>query len=207
MNATFAGLEPLPGSLALVSQSGAVGIVLVEQARTSGIDCQASSLSGTASTSAPRSALLLRARRAHRGVALYLESLETPQVRKDRPQGRCKQAHRGAEGRVTPAGARGARSHTAAAATPQVVVSALLQGAGVIRWSASRNSLMSRRSSSPRHCRGESGRVGRQLGGPLILAADACEGGGLAVPELDQATRAALREVVTPTPRSGTPST
>ena len=37
MSATFAALDPLAGGLALVSQSGAVGIVLAEQARVAGL--------------------------------------------------------------------------------------------------------------------------------------------------------------------------
>jgi len=87
-------------------------------------------------------------------------------------------------------------------------VSALLQGAGVIK--VERLEELFDVSVAPRrHATAAGNRVALvgNSGGPLILAADACEGGGLAVPELDQATRAALREVVTPRPRSGTPST
>jgi len=79
MNATFAGLEPLPGSLALVSQSGAVGIVLVEQARTSGIGLS-SFVSVGNSLDVSANDLLCYFERDERTavVALYLESLGNP---------------------------------------------------------------------------------------------------------------------------------
>ncbi len=41
LNATFASLDPLPGRLALVSQSGAVGVVLGEQTRAAGLGLSA----------------------------------------------------------------------------------------------------------------------------------------------------------------------
>ena len=47
LNATFTGLDPLPGRLALISQSGAVGIVLAEQASAAGVDFPRSCPSAT----------------------------------------------------------------------------------------------------------------------------------------------------------------
>ena len=208
MNATFAGLEPLPGSLALVSQSGAVGIVLVEQARTSGIGLS-SFVSVGNSLDVSANDLLCYFERDERTavVALYLESLGNPRkfARIARRVGASKPIVALKAG-VTPAGARGARSHTAAAATPQVVVSALLQGAGVIKVERLEElfDVSSLLGATPLPAGNRVALVGNS-GGPLILAADACEGGGLAVPELDQATRAALREVVTPTAAVGNP--
>ena len=49
MNATFGSLDPLPGRLALVSQSGAVGLLLTEQTRAAGLACRPSCRSGTSS--------------------------------------------------------------------------------------------------------------------------------------------------------------
>ena len=67
-------------------------------------------------------------------IALYLESLGNPRkfARIARRVGATKPIVALKAGR-TSAGARGARSHTAAAATPEVTVAALLRSAGVIK--------------------------------------------------------------------------
>jgi len=67
-------------------------------------------------------------------IALYLESLGNPRkfARIARRVGARKPIVALKAGRTT-AGVRGARSHTAAAASPDITVTALLQSAGVIK--------------------------------------------------------------------------
>jgi len=135
MNATFAALDPLPGGLALVSQSGAVGVVLAEQARVAGLGLSSFVSIGNKLDVSSNDLLCYFERDERTSViALYLESLGNPRkfARIARRVGKTKPIVALKAGR-TPAGARGARSHTAAAATPEVVVSALLQSAGVIK--------------------------------------------------------------------------
>ena len=199
MNATFASLDPLPGHLALVSQSGAVGIVLSEQTRAVGLGLSAFVSVGNKLDVSPNDLLCFFEDDERTSVvALYLESLGNPRkfARIARRVGAAKPIVALKAGR-TSAGARGARSHTAAAATPEVTVAALLRSAGVIKVDRLEELLdvSAILLASPLPGGRRVALVGNS-GGPLILTADACEGGELTVPELGQATRKALGEVL-----------
>jgi len=199
MNATFAALDPLPGHLALVSQSGAVGIVLTEQTRAAGLGLSAFVSVGNKLDVSPNDLLCFFEDDERTSVvALYLESLGNPRkfARIARRVGAAKPIVALKAGR-TSAGARGARSHTAAAATPEVTVAALLRSAGVIKVDRLEELLdvSAILLASPLPGGRRVALVGNS-GGPLILTADACEGGELTVPELGQATRNALGEVL-----------
>jgi acyl-CoA synthetase (NDP forming)/GNAT superfamily N-acetyltransferase len=199
MNATFAGLDPLPGGLALVSQSGAVGIVLAEQASAAGLGLS-SFVSVGNKLDVSSNDLLCFFERDERTkvIALYLESLGNPRkfARITRRVGEHKPIVALKAGR-TSAGVRGARSHTAAAATPEVTVSALLRGAGVIKVERLEELLdvSAILLNAPLPAGRRIALVGNS-GGPLIIAADACEAGGLVVPELGEATAHALSEAL-----------
>ena len=131
-------------------------------------------------------------------IALYLESLGNPRkfARIARRVGAAKPIVALKAGR-TSAGARGARSHTAAAATPEVTVAALLQSAGIIKVDRLEELLdvSAILLAAPLPAGRRVALVGNS-GGPLILTADACEGGELIVPELGEATQTALGEVL-----------
>ena len=112
MNATFTGLDPLPGRLALVSQSGAVGIVLAEQASAAGLGLS-SFVSVGNKLDVSSNDLLCYFERDERTsvIALYLESLGNPRkfARVARRVGATKPIVALKAGRTT-AGSRGARS-------------------------------------------------------------------------------------------------
>ncbi len=195
MNATFAGLDPLPGRLALISQSGAVGIALAEQASAAGVGLSSFISVGNKLDVSSNDLLCFFERDERTSViALYLESLGNP--RKFARIARRISEHKpivALKAGRSAAGARGARSHTAAAATPEVSVEALLRSAGVIKVDRLEElldvSMLVLAAPLP---------AGRRVallgnsGGPLILAADACEANGLLVTELDEATTTAL---------------
>ena len=201
LNATFTGLDPLPGRLALVSQSGAVGIVLAEQASASGLGISTFVSVGNKLDVSSNDLLCFFEQDERTSViALYLESLGDPRkfARIARRVGVRKPIVALKAGR-TSAGARGARSHTAAAASPDVTVTALLQSAGVIKVDRLEELLdVSAILIAGRLPRGRRVALVGNSGGPLILAADACEAGGLVVPELSEATKKQLREVLVP---------
>ena len=199
MNATFGSLDPLPGRLALVSQSGAVGLALCEQTRAAGLGLSAFVSVGNKLDVSPNDLLCFLEQDERTSViALYLESLGNPRkfARIARRAGAAKPIVALKAGR-TSAGARGARSHTAAAATPEVTVAALLQSAGVIKVDRLEELLdvSAVLLTAPLPAGRRVALVGNS-GGPLILAADACEGAGLAVPELSEATQQALGAVL-----------
>ena len=201
MNATFTGLDPLPGRLALVSQSGAVGIVLAEQASAAGLGLS-SFVSVGNKLDVSSNDLLCYFERDERTsvIALYLESLGNPRkfARIARRVGAHKPIVALKAGRTT-AGVRGARSHTAAAASPDITVTALLQSAGVIKVDRFEELLdVSEILLTGRLPMGRRVALVGNSGGPLILAADACEAGGLVVPELDEATKTRLKATLVP---------
>ena len=208
MNATFASLDPLPGRLGLVSQSGAVGVVLCEQTRAAGLGLSAFVSVGNKLDVSPNDLLCFFEHDDRTSViALYLESLGNPRkfARIARRVGATKPIVALKAGR-TSAGARGARSHTAAAATPEVTVAALLQSAGVIKVDRLEELLdvSAILLAAPLPAGRRVALVGNS-GGPLILAADACEGGELTVPELREAAQQALGEVLVPAAATANP--
>ena len=130
-------------------------------------------------------------------ILLYLESFGNPAkfVRLARNLARSKPIVAVKSGR-TAAGSRAASSHTAALAAPDVAVDALFRQAGVIRVDTLEELLSTAMVLA--HQPLPAGRrvaIVTNAGGPGILAADACGGAGLQVPELDAATQAALRAI------------
>ncbi len=128
-------------------------------------------------------------------VALYLESFGNPRrfgrvARRLAARKPVIVLKRGRGG----SGDRAVRSHTAAAATPDTAVDALLTAAGVIRVDTARELLDTALllTGAPLPAGPRVAIVGNS-GGPEALTADACERGGLVVPELSERTRARLR--------------
>ena len=119
-------------------------------------------------------------------ILLYLESFGNPRkfARLARRIARRKPIVAVKSGR-TPAGSRAASSHTAALASPDVAVDALFRQAGVIRVDTLEQLLdtaqvLAHQPLPP----GRRVAIVGNAGGPGILAADACAGAGLDVPEL-----------------------
>ena len=108
-------------------------------------------------------------------------------------------------GRST-AGARGARSHTAAAATPEVAVRAMLAGCGAVEVDTLDELLdvSGLLATVPLPAGRRVALVGNS-GGPLILAADACASAGLAIPELRPAVRRRLARLLPDASAVGNP--
>jgi acyl-CoA synthetase (NDP forming) len=99
----------------------------------------------------------------------------------------------------TSAGSRAAGSHTAALAANDVAVDALFQQTGVIRAGALDEmfEIASLLDNQPL-IRGRRVGIITNAGGPGILCTDACEAGGLIIPELREETKAELRKFLPP---------
>jgi acyl-CoA synthetase (NDP forming) len=93
----------------------------------------------------------------------------------------------------TKAGQRAAGSHTAALAAREVAVDALFRQTGVIRTETLEEmfDLAAALGGQPLPA-GRRVAIVTNAGGPAILCTDACEAGGLVIPELSAATRAQL---------------
>ena len=199
LNATFAPLPMQPGALGLVSQSGALGIAVLAAASRCGLAIsQFVSVGNKADVSG--NDLLLAWERDERTsvIALYLESFGNPRKfsRIARRVSRTKPIIAIKSGR-SPAGQRAGQSHTAAAASSDVVVDAMFRQAGVLRVDTMEQMLDAARvlSDQPLVAGPRVAIIGNS-GGPGILAADAAVAAGLTVVELDAATMVDLRRAV-----------
>lgn len=208
LQATFSLPAPHRGRIAVGSHSGAVGVVVAERARALGVGISGFvSLGNSLDVSA--NDLLCHWERdpGTAAVALYLESFGNPRkfARIARRVGRTTPVVVLRAGR-SPAGARGARSHTAAAATPDVAVRALLSDCGAVQVDTLDELLDTAGllAAGPLPAGRRVGLVGNS-GGPLILAADACATAGLAIPELPRSTQDALQDLMLPGGATGNP--
>lgn len=199
LNATFARLSVPPGPLGLVSQSGALGIGVLDAAGRAGLGvAQFVSIGNRADVSSNDLLVAWADDPRVRVIALYLESVGNPRTF-------ARIARRVAAGKPviaikagrSAAGRRAGRSHTAAAATGDVVIDALFRPAGVLRVDTMEQMLDAARVLCDQPVPG-GGRLAvlGNSGGPQILAADAASAAGLDVVELAAPTRRALRRVV-----------
>ncbi len=199
MNATFAPDPPVAGNVAFLSQSGGLGIELMSQAGTLGVGISDFVSVGNKADVSGNDLLQYWADDPHTDVILmYLESFGNPRkfARLARRIARTKPIVAVKSGRSA-AGSRAASSHTAALATPDVAVDALFHQAGVIRVDTLDELLATAMVLA--HQPVPAGRrvaIVSNTGGPGILAADACAGAGLEVPELSASTQDALRALV-----------
>ncbi|HXZ85321.1 MAG TPA: acetate--CoA ligase family protein, partial [Myxococcota bacterium] len=190
MNASFVPVEPPRGPLGLASQSGAVGIAALSQARALGLGISSFVSLGNRADVSPNDLLQYWEEDAATGViALYLESFGNPQkfariaprVARRKPIVALKSGR-------SRAGLRAARSHTAALATPDAAVDALFAQTGVIRVESAEELFDCARllACQPLPSGARVAIVGNS-GGPGIMAADACEREGLLVLPLREA--------------------
>jgi acyl-CoA synthetase (NDP forming)/GNAT superfamily N-acetyltransferase len=198
LNASFAPAVPSAGGLAVASQSGAVGIAVMDSATRTGCGISTFvSLGNKADVSGNDLIAYWYDDPATRAVALYLESFGNPRkfARTVRALSRRKPVLAVKSGRSA-AGQRAGASHTAAAAAPAATVDALFAQAGVVRMNSLGEMLDAARvlTDQPLPAGNRLAVVGN-AGGLNVLAADAAEGRGLRVPTLSAALRGRLGAV------------
>ena len=198
MNATFSPVLPRPGKVSMSSQSGALGLAVLEHVEALGLGISTFVSVGNKADISGNDLLLYWEEDPDTEVILmYVESFGNPRKfsRIARRISRRKPIVAVKSGRSV-AGVRAARSHTAALAVGDTAVEALFQQAGVIRtktleemfdcamllaspgvWPAGRNVA-----------------VVTNAGGPGILAADALAANSMEVPRLSNRTIATLQE-------------
>jgi acyl-CoA synthetase (NDP forming) len=207
-NATFSRAVPSPGRISLLSQSGAIGLAVLEGAQVRGLGIGAFVSVGNSTDIAGNDLLLYWGQDPDTDlILLYLEEIPDPRwfTRIARWVGTRVPVVAVKAGR-TKAGTRAAASHTAALSGGDVAVDAVLRQAGVIRAESIEEMLdLATMLSSQRRFRGRRVAILTNGGGPGILAADACETNGLVVPELDELTAAGLRSLLPPEASVGNP--
>jgi acetyl coenzyme A synthetase (ADP forming)-like protein len=199
LNATF-GPRPLPpGRIAFSSQSGALGLALLEKASERRLGFSAFVSIGNKADVSSNDLLEWWEEDDETGlVLLYLESFGNPQkfARLARRVARRKPVLALKSG-STEAGARAASSHTAALASSDTAVEALFRQAGVIR-AETLEELVDAAAllSSQTLPRGRRVGIVTNAGGLGILCADACAASGLELPELSEEKRASIQPLL-----------
>jgi len=196
LDLTFAPTFPPRGNVAMSSQSGALGIAILDYADQLEIGISSFvSVGNKADVSANDLLLYWEGDPATDVILLYLESFGHPRrfSRIARRIGRSKPIIAVKSGR-TAAGARAASSHTGALASVEVAVSALFRQSGVIRVDTLEQmfeaaSLLANQPPP----KGRRVAVLTNAGGPGILAVDALESERLEVPEFSAKLQDELR--------------
>jgi acetate---CoA ligase (ADP-forming) len=209
LNATFAPNFPPHGRVAFSSQSGALGLAVIDYASSLGVGLSSFvSVGNKADISGNDLIQYWEADPSTDVILLYLESFGNPRAfaRITRRVGRTKPIIAVKSGRSS-AGARATSSHTGALiAASDITVDALFRQAGVIRTDtlAEMFDVASLLANQPVP---KGTRVGiiSNAGGLGILCADACEAAGLEVPTLPHETLRGLSEFLPREASTGNP--
>ncbi len=206
LNATFSPTIPIAGRVGFLSQSGALGLAIIEHANRLALGLSTFVAIGNKADLSGNDFLQYWEEDdpACAVIALYLESVGNPRkfARIARRVGRVKPIIAVKSGRSA-AGARATSSHTGALiGASDVTVDALFHQAGVVRTDTLGEffDVASLLANQPLP-------TGRRVailtngGGPGILAADACDADGLIVPPLPTAVRVRSRSSFRPRPR------
>lgn len=197
MNATFAPIMPPAGPVSFMSQSGAMGVTILDYAAEYGIGINHFVSVGNKADVSGNDLIEYWAHDpATRVILMYLENFGNPRrfTRIARSVTRQKPIIAVKAGR-TAAGARAASSHTGALAGVDSATDALLAQCGVLRVDSVEELFdMAMAFGSLPVPRGNRVAVVTNAGGPGIIITDACEALGLSVAELSAETQARLRQ-------------
>ena len=192
MNATFAPTMPPAGPVAFMSQSGAMGVTILDYAAEYGIGIsQFVSAGNKPDVSGNDLIEYWTADERTRVILMYLENFGNPRrfTQLARAFTRKNPIIVVKSGR-TGAGARAASSHTGALAGTDLAVDALLAQCGVLRAETVEEMFdLAMAFSHQPVPRGNRVAIITNAGGPGIIIADACEANGLSVTDLTDATR------------------
>ena len=198
MNATFAPTMPPAGPMSFLSQSGAMGVTILDYAAEYGIGIHHfASVGNKADVSGNDLVEYWGDDPGTKVILMYLENFGNPRrfTALARKVTRTKPIVVVKSGR-TSSGARAAASHTGALAGVDVATDALLAQCGVLR-ADSVEALFDMAMALEEQPIPKGNRVAivTNAGGPGIMIADACESEGLEVVELSAETQSRLRGI------------
>lgn len=199
LNASFSQVYPGTGNVAFLSQSGAMGLTILEHMKNLNMGISTFvSVGNHADVSSNDFLQYWEQDPATKVILLYLESFGNP-ARFARIARRvsAKKPIVAVKSGSTLAGARAASSHTGALATSDVASDILFKNAGIIRVNAVEElfDLGTFLSTQP-FPKGRRFVIVTNGGGPGIIAADAAARNGLEVPELSSETSIKIRAMM-----------
>jgi acetyltransferase len=199
LNASFSATPAVPGAVAMVSQSGALGEAILADAAAAGLGvAMFASVGNRLDVTAADLIAYWEHDDSVRAILLYLESVgeAEPFVEAARRVARKKPIVAVKSGR-SDAGAQAAGSHTGSIAGADLAADTLLAQCGVLRVDSFRDMFMLTQAllSQPLP-KGSRMALVTNAGGPGILATDALVGHGLKMTELRPASITALRRVL-----------
>ncbi len=196
INTTFAAVSPKRGSVSFSSQSGALGVAILDYAQLLGIGIRHFvSVGNKADVSGNDLLEYWEEDAGTEVILLYLESFGNPRrfMELARRISRKKPIVMVKSGR-TESGARAASSHTGSLSGLDAAVDAVSAQAGVIRTNRIEGlfdvAMLLANQPIPA---GRRVAILTNAGGPAIMASDACDSQGLEVPRLSRRTERALR--------------
>ncbi len=202
LNGQFAAPVSAPGRIGFLSQSGALGYVIIDQANKLGLGMSSFISVGNKADISSNDLIQYWEEDENTDlILLHLESFGNPRkfARLARRVARKKPLVVVKAGRSA-AGFRGTQSHTGAlVAASETTVDALFRQSGVIRTDSLEEmfDIAALLSTQPVP-KGDRVAILTNSGGPGILAADACESLGVHVPELSEKTRTKLAKFLLP---------
>jgi acetyl coenzyme A synthetase (ADP forming)-like protein len=201
LNATFSPTPPIPGHVAFISQSGALGVAVLEIAMKINLGFSLFVSTGNKADIGDTEVLAYAARDANtRVIALYQESIDNTKAfrRVARETVPSKPILVLKAGR-TDSGLRAAASHTGALASSDLLTDAFLTQCGILRCGTLEELLYTAYAFSLQPLpAGNRVAVITNAGGPGILASDALERAGMAVGDLAPGTREAIKKMLPP---------
>jgi acetyl coenzyme A synthetase (ADP forming)-like protein len=208
LNATFAPIWPPAGNIGISSQSGALGLAILDYVRARNIGVSTFVSVGNKADVSSNDLLAYWDEDPRTDViVLYLESFGNPRkFARCAPEVARRKPIVAVKSGRSAAGTRAASSHSAALANLDVAVDALFEQAGVIRTATMEElfDVVTLLSTQPVP-KGRRVGIVTNAGGPGILLADACEANGLVVPQLAEGTVQTLRAFLPPQAGYGNP--
>lgn len=202
LNGQFAPYKPIPGQMGFLSQSGALGVAIIEYASRLGLGMSSFISVGNKADISGNDLIQYWEQDEHTNlILLYLESFGNPRkFSKIARRVSKKKPILAVKGGRSKAGFRATQSHTGALiSTSNITVDALFQQAGVIRVDTLEEmfDVAALLNTQPIPSGNRVGII-TNAGGAGILAADACENLGMIVPEFSLETQQRLRSQLSP---------
>ncbi len=198
-NGTFSPTQPNPGHVAYISQSGALGVAILELTAKSDLGFSIFVSTGNKAIISETDILeFLKYDTNTNVITLYLETIDHPQsFMKVCKSLVTKKPILAVKAGRTESGQKAASSHTGALANPDHIVNGFLKQAGVIRCETIQEMFDLARALSIQHLpKGPHVAIVTNAGGPGILASDVLEDVGLKLARLAPSTIEKLKSIL-----------